>query len=89
MWGYAAEVMAACERAIGLAPDHGGVMGARGLARALTGDFAGAIEGFEAFVAWTGNDRRRAETQRWIDSLRAGRNPFTPELLEQIRNRQN
>ncbi len=56
------------------------------LARALTGDVAGAIDDFEAYVAWTGNDRDRAQRQGWIDALRAGQNPFTSELLERLRN---
>ncbi len=85
LWGHAAEVMAACEQAVALAPDHGGIRESRGLARALTGDVAGAIDDFKAFVAWTGNDRSRAQRQDWIDALRAGRNPFTKELLERLR----
>ncbi len=84
--GHAAEVMAACEQAVALAPDHAGIRESRGLARALTGDVAGAIDDFEAFVAWTGSDRSRAQRQDWIDALRAGQNPFTPELLERLRN---
>ena len=86
MWGHAAEVMAACEQAVALAPDHGDIRDSRGLARALTGDVAGAIDDFEAYVAWTGNDRSRAQRQDWIDALRAGQNPFTPELLARLRN---
>ena len=85
LWGHAAEVMAACEQAVALAPDHGGIRDSRGLARALTGDVAGAIDDFEAFVAWTGGDRARAQRQDWIAALRAGRNPFTKELLERLR----
>jgi tetratricopeptide (TPR) repeat protein len=85
--GHAAEVMAACEQAVALAPDNGGIRDSRGLARALTGDVAGAIDDFEAFVTvtWIGNERSRAQRQNWIDALRAGRNPFTKELLERLR----
>ena len=86
LWGHAAEVMAACEQAVALAPDLENIRDSRGLARALTGDVAGAIDDFEAFVAWTTSDRRRAQRQGWIDALRAGQNPFTPELLERLRN---
>ncbi len=85
LWGHAAEVMAACEQAVARAADHGGIRDSRGLARALTGDVAGAIDDFEAFVAWTGNDLARAQRQDWIDALRDGRNPFTKELLERLR----
>ena len=55
------------------------------LGSALTGDFVGAIRDFEAFVAYTSNARARAQRQGWIDALRAGENPFTPEVLEALR----
>ena len=84
--GHAAEVMAACEQAVALVPDNGGARDSRGLARALTGDVAGAIDDFEAYVAWTGNDRARAQRQDWIVVLWSGENPFTAELLERLRN---
>jgi acetyl esterase/lipase len=86
LWGHAAEVMAACEQAVALASDHGGIRDSRGLARALSGNVAGAIDDFEAFVAWTQDDRARAQRQDWIVALRAGENPFTPEVLERLRN---
>jgi hypothetical protein len=60
------------------------------LARALTGDYAGAIEDFQFFID---NEKREAFTpsmfqqrQQWIVELQAGRNPLTPELLEELRN---
>jgi hypothetical protein len=64
----------------------------RGLARALIGDNSGAIEDFQAFVDWVdqshpyGQDQLKRERARWIQDLKAGRNPFTPEVLESIRN---
>ncbi len=66
-------------------PALNGVRGARGVARALSDDFEGAIADLEAFVAWTTSDRARDERQGWIDALRAGDNPFTPELLGELR----
>ncbi len=86
LWGHAADVMAECERAVSLAPGHGGIRDSRGLARALTGDVAGAIADFEAFVTWTGGDRARAQRQDWIVALQSGKNPFTAEVLERLRN---
>ncbi|NIM49704.1 MAG: hypothetical protein GTN62_05610 [Gemmatimonadales bacterium] len=85
LWGHAADVMTACDRAVALIPDDGGNRDSRGLARALTGDLDGAIVDFEAFVAWTPDDEDRAQRQGWIDTLRAGENPFTPEVLEALR----
>ena len=86
LWGYAADVMTACEQAVARAPAAQGLFrGARGVARALTDDFEGAIADFEAFVAWTTSGRDRRQRREWIDALRAGENPFTPELLESLR----
>ncbi len=85
LWGRAAEVMEACERAVALAPDHGGFRDSRGLARALTGDVAGAIDDFEAYVARFPTDRLRAQRLDWIAALRSGENPFTAEVLDALR----
>jgi len=84
--GRAAEVLDACERLVELTP-AGGARDVRGLARALTGDVDGAVADFEAFVAWTESDRDRKVRQEWIEALRRGENPFTPELLESLRGR--
>ncbi|NES85644.1 MAG: hypothetical protein F6K10_31925, partial [Moorea sp. SIO2B7] len=80
--GYAADVIDACEKAVAKAPENGGYQDSRGLARALTGDTAGAISDFQAYVDWTGNDKLKAQRQKWIDQLRAGKNPFTEEVLK-------
>jgi len=86
LWGYAAEVMNACEQAVALAPEDGDIRDSRGLARVLTGDIEGAIEDFQAFVDWTDDEEAKSQRQRWIEALRAGgENPFTPELLEELR----
>jgi WD40 repeat protein/predicted negative regulator of RcsB-dependent stress response len=82
----ATQVMDACEKAVILEPEDGDIRNSRGLARALTGDTAGAIEDFQAFIAWTDNDNHKAKRQRWINELRAGKNPFTPEELERLLN---
>ncbi|OLT61943.1 hypothetical protein [Moorena bouillonii] len=87
--GYAAEVIDACEKAVAKASKNvlfykikARFKQSRGLARALTGDTAGAISDFQAIVDWTGNDKWKAERQKWIDELRAGKNPFTEEVLK-------
>ncbi len=85
LWGYAADVMTTCEEAVALVPEEGWIRNSRGVARALTGDTDGAIADFEAFVAWTSVDADREQCQGWIDALRAGTNPFTPDLLELLR----
>jgi WD40 repeat protein len=85
--GHAAEVMAACEKAVSLAPKDSvfNYQDSRGLARALTGDTQGAIEDFQAFIESPySKEEEKAQRQRWIDALRAGKNPFTKEELESL-----
>ncbi|NEQ69542.1 MAG: hypothetical protein F6K21_29440, partial [Symploca sp. SIO2D2] len=83
--GYAADVMFACEKAVELEPDNGGIRDSRGLARALTGNKEGAIEDFQAFINWSGSsNEEKSQRQDWIDYLRAGKNPFTPEVIKEL-----
>ncbi|MEQ8466956.1 nSTAND1 domain-containing NTPase [Coleofasciculus sp. E1-EBD-02] len=82
----ATQVMDACEKAVTLEPEDGDIRNSRGLARALTGNTAGAIEDFQAYIEWTKDDNHKAQRQRWINELRAGKNPFTPEELERLLN---
>jgi len=84
LWNQAAQVMFACENAVKLAPDDGVIRDSRGLARALTGDFDGAIEDFEFYVN-QGAGRDIAQREAWLKELKAGRNPITPEVLAQLR----
>lgn len=81
-------VLPACERAVELEPDNGGYRDSRGLARALTGDYAGAIEDFQFYVKW-GQDIRPQEMldkrRDWIQQLEAGKNPFDEATLEALR----
>ena len=84
--GYAQDVLFACEKAVELTPQDGGILDSRGLARALTGDFRGAIADFEAFIAWTDDSERKAQRQAWIQALQAGQNPFTPDVLESLKD---
>jgi tetratricopeptide (TPR) repeat protein len=87
--GEAGKVLAACEVAVAAAPDDGTIRDSRGLARALTGDIAGAIEDFEFVVEWareTGYDASFiASREGWIAELRAGRAPFDEETLARLR----
>jgi len=75
----------ACEQAVALEPENNGIRDSRGLARALTGNITGAIEDFQAFINSTNDKDMKAQRQRWIDALRAGQNPFTPEELQSLR----
>ncbi|NEQ88874.1 MAG: hypothetical protein F6K26_56030, partial [Moorea sp. SIO2I5] len=80
--GYAADVIDTCEKAAAKEPGFLDILNSRGLARALTGDTAGAISDFQAYVDWIENDKLKAKVQKWIDELGAGKNPFTEEVLK-------
>ena len=85
LWGNARDVVNACEQAVTLAFENGGIHDSRGLARALTGNIDGAIADFQAFVEWTQNAEKKSQRQQWIDILRAGKNPFTAAEIERLR----
>jgi hypothetical protein len=82
--GHAAAVLPACERAVALEPDNGAFRDSRGLARALTGNAAGAAEDFRVFAEWGQAHHRSAEAvalrRNWIERLEAGDDPFASAL---------
>src|SRR5207249_2598812 len=82
--GYAAQVLSKCERAAELAPEDWHISDSRGLARALTGNVKGAIDDFQALIKSTDNPQLKAQRQRWVEALSAGKNPFTPEELRSL-----
>ncbi|MFM7168233.1 MAG: TIR domain-containing protein [Planctomycetaceae bacterium] len=83
LYGKPNPVKFAGDEAVKKAPDNCQFRDTRGVARALTGDYPGAIEDFEAYV----NDSRNSNAsgkklrQSWILALKAGENPFTSEVL--------
>jgi hypothetical protein len=87
--GHAADVLYACENAVNLEPDFKGFQDSRGLARALTGDLAGALADFlvalDSGALDNYSDYVKQRRQRWVEALKAGKNPFTPEELEALR----
>ncbi|MFH7026906.1 MAG: tetratricopeptide repeat protein [Heteroscytonema crispum UTEX LB 1556] len=85
--GHAKDVVKnACEKAVKLTPKDVNILDSRGLARALTGDTQGAINDFNAFIESTSYLQKKAQRQTWVKDLQAGKKPFTPELLEKLRN---
>ena len=86
--GQAAVVMRACDRAVEHAANDDPIQDfrdSRGLARALTGNVQGAIEDFEFFIRHTDNAEQKSQRQAWVGALKAGQNPFTPEVLQSLR----
>jgi len=92
--GYASDVMYACTKAVEQAvkfaeeQEIGLHRDSRGLARALTGDYAGALEDFKFFLEWSENEEHRRQRQAWISEMEAGRNPFDAESLEELKTRE-
>jgi TonB family protein len=85
LWGNAASVLFACDQAVELDPLSASTREARGLARALTSDYAGAIDDLEEAARRTTSAVERDRQLRWIMSLRSGQNPFTAEVLRALR----
>jgi hypothetical protein len=90
LWESATEVMHACEKVVELIPDHGKAHLARGLARSLTGNFAGAVEDFKAYLEWAPKNQQSEEAinllQQWTKALKVHQNPFDAETLKKLRN---
>jgi WD40 repeat protein len=77
-------IQRACEEAITSEPNVAAWRDSRGLFRALTGDFSGAIEDFQVVVAKTTNVRNRLQRKRWVKALYNRVNPFTSEEIETL-----
>jgi len=82
LWGYADTVLSACNQAVEIDPENVEILDSRGLARALSGDITGAIDDFSVFIEATTDENRRYQRQNWVEMLKAGENPFTPEVLQ-------
>ncbi len=80
----------ACHRGVQLEPDNGGLRDSRGLARALTGNYQGAIEDFQAYVTWSKQNgeyqTRGYKREIWIRELEDEVNPFDPATLVKLRS---
>jgi tetratricopeptide (TPR) repeat protein len=84
--GHVEKVKFAGNEAVTLAPMNPRYKDTRGLARALTGDLKGAADDFEVYATWKDAPKQQAEKRRrWVESLRAGKNPFTPDVLRGLR----
>ena len=100
LWRRAELVLETCEQAVTLSDGAPKIRDSRGVARSLTGDTAGAIEDFEAFVDLlkqqavfdsASNKIRTYDTdgrqrEEWIAALKAGKNPFDEEMLKALRS---
>jgi tetratricopeptide (TPR) repeat protein len=94
-WGYAIEqqpelALPYCQRAVAADPEPV-FFESRGLTYALLGKYPNAIADFEIYNAWLeqqpGESSQVSLTrhQAWIQTLKAGQNPFTPAVLAKLR----
>ena len=85
VYGHAAKVMDACEKAVELAPEDWSIRDSRALAKALTGNIQFAIEDFQFAIAESDKEEYKLKAQGWLDALQKGENPFTEAVLEGLR----
>lgn len=75
--GFAEIVLPACEHAVELAPNETSTLDKRGIARALTGDYEGALVDLKAVVeAWEGSERYSvvaAQRKEIIEKIEKGK----------------
>ena len=79
-----------CNRAVNLNPVAAGYRDSRGVARALTGEIAGAIDDFNFYVEHGYKVRsldKILKRRHWIRELETGRNPFDSDTLEDLRKK--
>ena len=81
--GQAGAVLQVCDRAVDRTPpddsDYDSALLSRAIARALSGNLAGAATDLETSGASADDN---GSWGRWIAALRQGRNPFTPAVLD-------
>jgi WD40 repeat protein len=85
--GLAENAMEYCEAAVTLAPFDADIRDSRGVARALSGDYAGALEDFQYFVLHSEDADAVEKRTAWIEELKNGTNPLTPRVREELLSR--
>jgi WD40 repeat protein len=81
LYGYAAKVIDACEKAVAYNPKNESYHDSRGFARALSGNIQGAIEDFQFYIERIENEARKQKLQGWVNALQNGENPLTKKVL--------
>ena len=78
-------MLPACDLSVSLLPENASFRDCRGLARALTGDRAGAVEDFRFFIEHTlERSKSKDERRGWIASLEQERDPFDESVLRSL-----
>ncbi len=89
LWGKGTnkEILNAGEKAVQLDSTNANFKDSRGVARAENNYYKQAIRDFKSYVEWTTDANEKKLRQEWLVLLQKGKNPFTPELLEQLRKK--
>jgi len=89
LYGQPGGALTFCETALQLDPGNPSILDSRGLARALTGDLAGAAADFKVFVEATKKADRYDPVGKlrdgWIAALEQGKNPFDAAAIESLK----
>jgi TonB family protein len=88
LWERGKDVLSACDELIALVPNDAAARRASGMAKSVTGDYAGAIADFEVALRGPVDAGTARVLSDWIGELRAGRNPVTARVLESLRGPQ-
>ena len=91
LYGRASDVLFACENVL-KSNLSARSLSTRGLAYALTGNLSGAIKDFDSAIKISKIEYSKFRggylensRERWLEALKSGINPFTPEELEALR----
>ena len=79
---HAATALTACDFAVAKSDRY---KKPRAIARALTNDLTGALTDLEAFISVYNHPDNIEQIQPWIETLEQGENPFTEEILEELK----
>ncbi|HET7248589.1 MAG TPA: DUF3857 domain-containing transglutaminase family protein [Gemmatimonadales bacterium] len=83
--GQAQRALHACDAAVATDTTIVGFRDSRGLGRAIAGDLNGARDDFAYVVANSTGAAFRSTRSAWLSKLRAGENPFTEDVLDELR----
>lgn len=84
LYRNAASVMNACNKIVELQPENESYRDSRGLARALIGDFKGAISDFEFYIKHAKLQHKLVLREQWLNQLHEGTNPFTEAVIQRL-----
>jgi WD40 repeat protein len=88
LWGFAEDVLFACDKAVQAEPQNPSYRDSRGLAEALAGQSAAGVADLRFAVGASGglNQEQRKQRRHWIAALERGDDPFTIEEIRAMRD---